>query len=185
MSTLDQHQDEQSKTAYRPVAMRYGLIAALVIIGLGLIFNVAGLIDYTDNSNPGNIASQVLTWGVIITAMVLAVKTHRDEDLGGYITFGRAYGVVFLTGLIIAVISLIWSYLFMQFIDPGILETVADSTRESMLERGMSESEVEEAWGMTSMFISAPAIAGFAFIFTLVGVALIGLIVAAVMQRKP
>jgi hypothetical protein len=145
--------------------MRYGLMAALVTIGIGLIFNLTNLIDYTDNSNPGNIASSVINWVAIIVAMVLAVKIHRNEDLGGFITFGRAFGLAFLTGLVVAVIGFVWSFVFMQFIDPSILQVVEDATRTSMVDRGMSESEMEQAWGITKMFISAPAIAFFWFYF--------------------
>lgn len=122
---------------------------------------------------------------VIIVAFVLAIKTHRDQDLGGYITFGRAFGVAFLTGLVIAAIGLVWSFLYMQFVDPSILETVAEATRQSMQDQGMSESDIEQAWGITSMFISAPAIALMGFIFTLFGTVIFGLIVAAVMRRNP
>jgi hypothetical protein len=183
MSEFDQNLSEQSKPSYRPIAMRYGLMAALVTIGIGLIFNLTNLIDYTDNSNPGNIASSVINWVAIIVAMVLAVKIHRNEDLGGFITFGRAFGLAFLTGLVVAVIGFVWSFVFMQFIDPSILQVVEDATRTSMVDRGMSESEMEQAWGITKMFISAPAIAFFGFIFTLIGSVVVGLIVAAVMKR--
>ncbi len=174
----------QGSTSYRPIAMRYGLIGALVLIGVGLIFNVLNLIDYADNTSPGNIASSILSWVIITAVFVLAVKTHRDEDLGGFITFGRAFGLAFLTGLVLALVSLVWTYVFMEFIDPSILEAVADKTRSDMLARGMSESQVEDVWGITSKFISAPAIAAFAFIFTLIGNVIFGLIVAAVMQKK-
>jgi hypothetical protein len=184
MSEFDQNLSEQPKVPYRPVAMRYGLIGALVIIGVGLVFNVANLIDYTDNSSPGNIASSVINWAAIIVAMVLAVKTHRNEDLGGFITFGRAFGVAFLTGLVIAVIGAVWAFVFIQLVDPSILEAIEEATRTSMVDRGMSESEIEQAWGITKMFISAPAIAFFGFIFNLIGAVVVGLIIAAVMKRE-
>jgi hypothetical protein len=184
MSGFDQNLSEQAKVPYRPIAIRHGLIGALVIIGIGLVFNVTNLIDYTDNSNPGNIASSVLNWVAIIVAMVLAVKTHRNEDLGGFISFGRAFGAAFLTGLVVAVIGFIWSFIFLQLIDPSILEVIAEATRTSMEERGMSASDIDQAWGITKMFISAPAIAFFGFIFTLFGSVVVGLIVAAVMKRQ-
>ncbi len=115
----------------------------------------------------------------------MAIKTHRDQDLGGYITFGRAFGVAFLTGLVMAVIGLVWSFLYLQLVDPSIQETIAEATRQSMRDQGMSESDIDQAWGITSMFISAPAIAIMGFIFTLLGTVITGLIVAAVMRRNP
>ncbi len=183
MSEADQNLVNLNKPPYRPIAMRHGLIAALVIIGVGLVFHVGNLVDYTSNSSPGSIASSVINWVAIIVAMVLAVKTHRNEDLGGYITFGRAFGLAFLTGLVVAVIGLVWSFLFLQLVDPSILDLIAEATRTSMEERGMSQSEIDQAWGITKMFISAPAIAFFGFIFTLIGSVVASLIVAAAMKR--
>lgn len=183
MSTADQNLNDQSKAPYRPIAVRYGLIAALVSIALGLVFYVFNLIDYADNSSPGNIASTVLNVVVIIVIFVLAIKTHRDQDLGGYITFGRAFGVAFLTGLVAALIGLVWTFAFFQFIDPSIQETIAEATRENMLNQGMSEEELQQAWGITSMFISPIALSLFGFVFSILGTVVLGLIVAAVMKR--
>ncbi len=45
MDDLNEKVNEQSKPSYRPIAARYGLIAALISIGIGLIFNLANLID--------------------------------------------------------------------------------------------------------------------------------------------
>ncbi len=175
---------EQPKVSYRSIALRYGLIGSLISIALGLVLYVAGLVDFADNNSPGSIASTVLNIAITIAVFVLAVKQHRDQDLGGFITFGRAFGVAFLTGLVMAVIGTIWTFLFVQVIDPTILETVADSARNDMLEQGMDDSQIEEAWPMVSMFISGPAMAFFAFLFSVIGSVIFGLIVAAVMQKK-
>lgn len=80
MDDLNEIKDTQN--AYSSIAMRNGVIAAMAMIAIGLVFNLTGLVDPADNSNPGNIVSSIINWIVIIGAMVMTVKTHRDDDFG-------------------------------------------------------------------------------------------------------
>jgi len=153
-----------------PTALRYGLIGGLISIALGLGTYLAGM----QGTIPTilNIVSTVVTIAVI----VYAIRTHRDDDLGGYISYGRCLGTGVLTALIMGLIGAIWTIVLFNFIDPDIMTTMMEPQMEAMEERGMSDEEIEMAMEMTGKFMNPPVMAGMA----LVGSVVIGLIVSLI-----
>jgi|GEM_PF-2986047 len=88
----------------RPIALRIGLLAGLALVAIGLVFQLTGLSDPTQQYSTGNIISQIVSYGIMGAAIYLAVKQHRDENLGGFISMGSAFGLGMLTILIQAVL---------------------------------------------------------------------------------
>ncbi|MEM1121688.1 MAG: DUF4199 domain-containing protein, partial [Bacteroidota bacterium] len=89
MAILDENTDiiDQSEVSFMPTALRYGLIGGGIITVLTLLSGVLGL----NTSTAGGIASFVLSLGIYIWIVYAAIKHHRDEELGGFITMGRAF----------------------------------------------------------------------------------------------
>ncbi len=183
MSTLDSPNFQPQP--YRPVALRYGLIGGLILVAISLVGQVAGLADPTQPYSAGSIINSILTYGTIIAILVLAVKFHRDSNQNGFITFGQAFGLGVLAALVMGVISAIYSYVFFAFIDPGFLDQVVEMQKEQMLESGMSESEVDQAFNMMSAMFTPGAFAIIAVVGSLIFGAIVSLIVAAVMKKDP
>lgn len=185
MSTLDSPQMiDPVSVSPRPIGMRYGGIAALVMIVIGLGFHLGGLSDYENQNNPTNWIASLLNWGVMIGAMVMAMKKHR-EDLGGYMTFGRGFSVGFWASLIMALITAVWTYLFFTVVAPDLMGVITEAARENMLKQGQSEEQVDQAMQYTTMFMNPAIFTVFAAIGTLLTGIIISLITAAIMQRKP
>ena len=141
MATLDNPSEilDASNVPIRPTAQKYGLIGAMILIVVGLAMNLSGLIDYTQKGGTGNTIASILQYGIIIIIVVLAIKTHRDDDLGGYITLGRSLSVGMLTGLIIGIITAIWAYVYFGFIDPGLVDQIREMAQDKALEGGTTE----------------------------------------------
>ena len=78
-------------------ALKDGLIGGLVSILIGLMSHVLGLVDLQNPNSVGGWVSSILNWGVIVGAIFMAIKHHRDNELGGYITMGRSIGMGVLT----------------------------------------------------------------------------------------
>lgn len=188
MSTLDNpHSTVDPKgVSPWPTGSRYGLIAALVLIVLGLAVHLAGMVDYSNQNSAGNWVMNLVNWGVMIGAMVMAINHHRDKELGGYIKFGRAFTIGFIVSLIIAVISAIWTVVFFTMIEPDLINTILEASRDRMIEQqGMSEEQVEQSMPMVKMFVSPGAMAAFAGLGTLFFGLVFSLIVAAVLKKNP
>lgn len=183
MSTLDT-QNVESSTSPRSIGVRYGTIAGLILIAIGLIFHVAGLSDYTNQNSTMNWVANVLNWAVMGGAMFMAMKQYRDES-SGFITFGRAFGIGFWVALMIAIISGIWAYVFFSFIAPDVIDIMVETQRDAMIDRGMDDAQIDQAMGITESMMNPGMMTVFATIAILITGIIIDLIVSAIVQRKP
>lgn len=186
MSTLDSMDTRPlpEEVSPWPTGSRYGLLAGLVLIVLSLGLYLGGLIDYTGQDTTSSVVSNIVNWGTIIVAVYLAVKQHRDEELGGLITFGRSFYVGFIVSLVIGVLSAIWSYVFFVFVDPELISTILEVSKEQMIDQqGMSASDAEDTMGMISWMFTPAMFAVFGLVGSLFSGVIISLIVGAVMKR--
>ncbi|MCF8246719.1 MAG: DUF4199 domain-containing protein [Saprospiraceae bacterium] len=170
---------DPSSVSVWPIAMRYGGLVALALIVLGLVMYLAGM---SDPANPST-ASQVincLNYIVIMATVVFAIKAHRDNDLGGYITLGRSMGVGTATALIIGAITAVWTIVFMTMIFPDM----ADAIKDAAMEKAQPGQE-EMTEKMVGIFSNPFMVA----IMVVVGTVIIGfitsLVAGAIMKKDP
>jgi hypothetical protein len=188
MSTFDHQINDTPKPPYRNTAITYGALTGLVSIVIGLVSYLAGLSDPAKQQGALGWINQLLSYGVMIGGLVLAVRKHRDQELGGYITFGRAFGVGFLTMLVLGVISAVWAYAFFSFIAPDMLDLIQQASIDRMVEKqGMSVDQAEQAMNnpVTKSLMNPVAFTGFAFAGIVFIGAIFALIVAAIMRKSP
>lgn len=186
MTSLDEQGLEQSRPSYRNLALTHGGVAGAALIVLGLIMYVAGFSDPAQQNSPIAWINQLLTYGIMVAGMVLAVKKHRDTDLGGFITFGRAFGVAYLVIVAIAVITVLWTMLFFNLIAPDFLEQIREASINSMIDnQGMSAEQAEAAMDnpFAKSFMNPTAFALIAGVTTLFLGLLLALIVAGIMRK--
>ena len=184
MDTLDDNREfiNQADVPYRSLAMRYGLIAAMVFIAITLLVDTLGLVDYANGT--GSWISSTLQAIATLAILYYAIKQHRDQDLGGYISFGRCISIGALIGLIAGVLIAAFAFVYYGYIRPDIMTDQLAFQREKMLEQGMDEAAVEQAMSMTESFMSPAFIAVSSIISSLIFYTLFSLIVGAIMKRK-
>lgn len=160
-----------------PVSFKYGGIVAVVLIIFGLVTHLTGV---SDPANTGtNQALGCVNYIVIIVGAVMAIKFHRGNELGGYISLGRSMGVGTLTGLVIGVISAIWMVVFMLFIAPDMGEAIKDAAME---QAQPGQEEMTEK--MVGIFTSPYVLAGITFMGSVFLGFLTGLIGGAIMKKE-
>lgn len=162
-----------------PTIKRYGLIGGLVSVVYGLIANMTGIAFTSITLNT------VISFVISIAIIVLAVKHHRDEDLGKYIPFGRAFMVGFFTLTIATVIALIFNYIYVAFIDPSVVEQGFEASRKMMENFGMEEDKIEEALEQQRAQYSPLKNSLFGLVFAMILNAIFALIVGAIMKKTP
>ncbi len=182
MTTLDDPRRivDPASVSVWPTAIKYGGILGAIAVVLGLIMYLTGMTD-PESSNPA-VSGGIGCLSIILTIViyVMAVKKHRDVDLGGAISFGRAFGVGMATSLVYGGISVVWGLLFNNLIAPDMME----KTREMMMEQAQpgQEGMMETIANVTTSPILGP-------IATLIGSLIIGaivsLIVGAIMKKEP
>jgi len=160
-----------------PTALRYGLIGGAITIVVGLISYLLGM-ETSLGRTLGML--NVLAWIII---PVLAIRAHRDGDLGGYITYGRSLGTGVLSAIVMGLVGAIWSILLYKVIDPGIADRMVEMVTEQWEAAGMSDEQIEEMLPMATRFTGLVPM----LISSILGSAIIGLIVSliagAVMKR--
>ena len=174
---------DPSTVSPRPVAMRYGLIWGLIGILVGLLAHIMGWNDPADPNVMMSIILGLISFGVSVTMIVLAVKTHRDQELGGYMTFGRGFTTGILTTLFNAVITTIWMVVFFSLINPDMFDMIEANMIEQWEEQGLDDEQIETAKGYASMFTGPVFMTIATFFGTLFWGAIISLVVSAVMKK--
>ncbi|GAB4252511.1 MAG: hypothetical protein Kow0027_17230 [Saprospiraceae bacterium] len=169
----------------RPTAMRYGGMVALALIVIILIFTLTGFSDPEDATKTGNKIQQFIGYAGILVAIVLAIKHHRDNELGGYIKYDRGLGMGTLVGLVMGVITAIWTLINMYVIDPELQDKIKYRIIKEAIANGATEEAMQQRAGMID-FISSPAFLSIASLIGAVLVAFImSLVVAAIMKKDP
>jgi len=174
---------DPSTVSPRPVGQYYGLIGGLALVAFGLVTYLFDMVDYSGQS--GNWGINLLNWAIMGGAIFMAIKTHKERDLGGYITFGRSFATGMWTSLFIALLVAVWSFLLFTVVDPSLAETIQSLSIEQMEEQGLSEEEMEASMGFVSMFTSPTAITLMGFFGTLLWGLILSLIVGAILKKDP
>lgn len=170
----------------RPLAMRYGLIGGLVSIIIGLVLQLTGVSNPLEQYSAGNIIAGLLSWGIIAAAVYMTIKQHRDEDLNGWISMGKGFGIGMLVILIIAVLQSAWSVIYMEVINPTLMEEIMDNAMEKALEEGkMTEEQMEASQGMMGFFASSWFVAVSSLVATLLMGLIVSLLMALFLKKEP
>lgn len=172
---MDHRSPLEEKKPYG-VALKWGIIGGLALCIYSVI---AFMFDLREAGWAGTLINVVL----MIAFIVLAVKEHRDKELEGMIPFGRAFGTSMLTALYMALIGAVFSFIYVQFIDPGMLDEIVREAERSMAESGSSDEEIEMGMKWVKMFTSAPMLAVWGFLANMFFALIVGLIVSAIMRR--
>jgi len=94
-----------------------------------------------------------ISYVIIIAGIIWATKTYRDNNLGGTISYGQALGFATMVVVIAALISSIYSYVFMKFIDPSVIDKIIAMGEEEMIKRGMNDEQIEMTQSMQAKFM--------------------------------
>lgn len=165
-----------SSVTTRSVGTRFGLIGGVISIAYFLVLVVAGV----------NMAQGYWNWvGYIITAVLLflAHKQYK-ENTDGFMSYGQGIGIAFWMGLVGSVISSIFTYIYVKFIDTSFTQMIHDAQVEAMEAKNMTEDQIEQAMKFASMFTTPEALLIMGLIFGIIGTIIIALIVTIFTQKK-
>lgn len=125
-------------------AMKHGIILGLISIAISLV------VYWT-----GNMAASWAPWvslPVYIYLIFFFQKKFRDKNQGGYIRYGKAFGVGFLMTIVSLILSSV--YTFIVFQDSEVIDQIMEKSYNDMVDRGMSSGEIDQAMGMMEPFMT-------------------------------
>ena len=164
-------------------SVRYGLIAGLgVAIYQLVLYFIGGEMIF------GNFAHAA--WIIYLFCMWKAVSLDKEAN-DGYVSFKNAFGTSFIVFAIAGLIALVFQYILMTIIDPGLVDVQKEIALEAFdkmasafgLEEGSPEYEAALA-DIDKRTEPSLSQSGLGYIFMLIFGAIPSLIMAAVMKKE-
>ncbi|MCI1186815.1 DUF4199 domain-containing protein [Hymenobacter sp. DH14] len=151
------------------VGLRYGLLTGLVSIIISF-----GLFVAHQESSP----LRYVSFAVLIAGLVLAMQNFKQNNQG-FMSFGQGVGIGAVLSAVVGVLSGIFSYVYMSFIDPEVVGRMTEKIRADMEARGgMTDEQIDQAMAMSAKFMNGP----FTLVAALLGTVLVGVILAMIIS---
>lgn len=167
---------ENTATPVTPsaVAIRYGLIIGLISIIISFGLSTAGL-DQTP--------AKWLTTVVLLVGIWLAHSNFKQQN-AGFMTYGQGLTIGTVLSAVVAVLSVVYTYVYVTFLNPDFAKPILDKARADMEARGnMSDAQIEQAMNWTAKFVDGPMMLTFIVVFVILTGFVASLVIAAITKN--
>jgi low temperature requirement protein LtrA len=164
------------------IALFYGIVFALGNIVLTLVGFFLGF--QTDKMAQGRWFG-FLSFVVMIVVLWIGIRAAREEAKDKSLSYGRGVGIGTLIALYGGIIGAIYGFIHFTFINPNFADYVVDAARQQWIAKGMSDSQMDTAEKFTRMFTKPAISTVMGIIVTPIIGAVISLVLAAFLKRKP
>jgi hypothetical protein len=131
------------------MALKPGLIIGGISIAISLVL-WATISDIEMRQKFGYV-----TWLVVAFLYHFYTKNYRENNLGGNISYGKAFTFMFFITLVTSAISVIYMYILFKYIDPGMIDMIKDQAAEKVYQQGnIPDDQIEKVIEMQSMWIN-------------------------------
>lgn len=135
-------QQGEERPTVMSTSLRYGLFMSIVGIAFTVILIAAG-------SNPYD--RSWINWIPTAISLVLVVLAHNyfKEKGDGYMSFGQGLGIGFLSVFFSVLMGGLFSVIYINFIDSGVMDEVWQKAQQQMEDQGQNEEAIEMGlkWG--------------------------------------
>lgn len=137
------------------LALKYGLLLGGVLIIMNLASELGGLSDVA-----------VIRYLDYVVAIAIIVLAHRDfkEKGDSFMSYSKGLGIGTIIGFISSALESIYSYIYIKYVDSGILKEMEDAQVEALMESGQDQEVIEETLQMMSKIMNAEFISIIGFI---------------------
>lgn len=159
--------------------VKYGIIGSLLAFAWTLVGYVLG-----------NETQEKLKWVSMLVMIVIVVFcfwtviNQEKKANEGFISFSRAFGLAFKTGLVLALCSFVLTYLYFNFINPEYINFAIQKAQEQMQDQGLTDEQIEMSMKMQAKFMTPAVMSVFAFISSIIVYVIVALIMGAIMKKE-
>ncbi len=150
---------------------------------LGLIGIVYTLVMYFLDLSLNNAQGYVFIL-IQIVVLYFLVKMYRDNFMHGMITFGQALGAGIVICLYYSIIIAIFTYILYAFIDTNLIDKMLAMTEEKLLDRGLSQSQIDAGMNVQARIMKPGFIAPISIFGNMFQGLIMSLIVAAFVRKE-
>jgi hypothetical protein len=170
---------ETNATSVTPtsVGLRYGLLTGLITVIISF-----ALFAIQMEQSPLRYVSFV----VLVGGMVMAMRYFKESNQG-FMSFGQGVGIGTVISAVGGVLSAIFTYVYMNIIDPEVMGRMMEKARADMEARGgMTDEQIDQGMAMAGKFMNGPIMIIGVVLGSLFFGVLLGLLVSAFMKHaKP
>lgn len=167
----------ENKSTFTP-ALQFGLLTGLGMIVYSLILYLLG-VDYKSYWN-------MLNYVVILVGIFWGMTSIRDRYLDNVMSYGKAFGIGFWIVLFAVLLGSIYSFIFLKFIDPTVLEKAMSEAQDKILTANpnISDADLDKAMGVAKKFATPAFSAITGFIWNVIVGTVLSLIIAIFAKRE-
>ena len=130
-------------------ALLYGLLAGGAMIVFSLILF---LLDLNQDNRVNWISYLFLAGG-----MFLGAFEYRKKFTNGFMNYGKAFSLCFMTGLFAGILVSVFMFVFVKYIHPGFIQELLNLQREKLsLQQKMSEEQIDKTMEFMAKYIFTP-----------------------------
>ena len=129
---------ENQQTPTKNIILNYGLILGIATILISVAIYAMGL-TYKQDWKMG-----LLSFVIMSIIISLGIKKYKEVN-GGFLSVGQGLKTGIGIALIAGIISILYSMIFINFIEPDYMEKMMDVTREKLMDNpDLSEEVIEQ-----------------------------------------
>ncbi|WP_205500655.1 DUF4199 domain-containing protein [Rufibacter psychrotolerans] len=155
--------------------LRYGLITGFILIIYSLVLYLTELNENTWLSALGFL--------ILVGGLFFAFKYFK-ADHAGFMSYGQGLGTGTILGAVVGVLVGIFSAVYINLIDPSIMQKQIDLQVEQMENRGLSDEQIEQSLEMVNTFSGPVPTVLMSILLYALGAFLLSLVIAAIMKRS-
>ena len=99
-------------------------------------------------------------------------------------SFGQGFGISMYITVISVVLSTIFTYIYIKFVDDSMLTMIQQKTEDKLIEQGLSDAQIEQSLEITGKFQTPEMILIFGIVGGIIMYLVVALIITAI-TKKP
>jgi hypothetical protein len=132
-----------------------------------------------------SVYAQIMGYILPIALLYLVLSLYRKEKMGGIMSYTQSLGMGSLIMVVAGIISAVYMYVFIKYIDPNFINVMMQMQENKMLEKGMDEATIEKAMEFTSKMRSVGFMTIMAFVWTAFMGVIFSAIVSIFLKKEP
>ncbi len=84
-------------------------------------------------------------YALMIAVIIFGTNKYRDNILGGNISYGKALGFGVVISLIAALITAVYNYIHLSYVEPDFIEKSLNIIENKLLDGGMPDEQIDAA----------------------------------------
>ena len=171
---------ENQTNTTKQIALTYGLILGFASIAFSVVMYAMG------KHLEGGSLNTIISLAITIGAIVFGLKAYKSAN-EGFLSLSQALKTGIGIALIAAIISLMYTFIFMNYIEPNFMDQVLELQQQKMLENNpnLTDEQIEAAIDISKKYSGFYIIAAAGLIWSLFLGFVISLIAGLIMKKVP